>query len=61
MTKNKSMHEIVRRAKGKALEIRGRATGDRRTELRGRALRLNGKVRTAGRRFGRNLRAAAHR
>jgi uncharacterized protein YjbJ (UPF0337 family) len=61
MTATKSMHHIARRARGKALEIRGRATGNRRTRLRGRALQLNDRVRTAGRRLGRNLRAAAHK
>lgn len=61
MTADKSMHHIVGRARGKALEIRGRATGDRKTRMRGRALQFNSRVRTAGRRLGRNLRAAAHR
>lgn len=61
MTAAKSMHHIARRAKGKALEIRGRATGNRKTRLRGRALQLDSRVRTVGRRFGRGLRAAAHK
>ena len=61
MSATKSMHRLARRAKGKALEIGGRASGERRTRLRGRALQFDGRVRTAGRRLGRNLRALTHR
>lgn len=61
MTANTPMRHLARRAKGKALQIRGRAAGNRRTELRGRALQFNSRVRMAGRRLGRNLRAKAHR
>lgn len=61
MTTNRRIDQLMRRAKGKALKIRGRATGDRRTALRGRMTRMNGEMRHAAQRLGRDLRRTVHR
>lgn len=61
MTTNRTIDQFMRKAKGKALELRGRATGDRRTAWRGRMIRMRGEAQQATRRLSRNLRRAAHR
>lgn len=61
MTTTQTVHHLVRKAKGKALEVKGRATGDRRTTRRGRALRARDGAGLAVRRLGRRLRGASHR
>jgi len=55
------MHQLVRKAKGRMLEVKGRATGDRRSLLRGRVLRAKGDARLRAHRFGRRLRHSGHR
>jgi hypothetical protein len=55
------MHQLVRRAKGRMLEVKGRATGDRRSRLRGRMLRARGGARLRAHRFGTRLRRTTHR
>lgn len=55
------MHQLARKAKGRMLEMKGRATGDRRSLLRGRVLRAKGGARLSAHRFGRRLRHTAHR
>jgi uncharacterized protein YjbJ (UPF0337 family) len=61
MTRTEAMHQLVRKAKGRMLEVKGRATGDRRSQLRGRALRAQGGARLTAHRFGRKLRHVGHR
>jgi hypothetical protein len=61
MTTTRTIDQLMRRAKGRALEIKGRASGDRRTALRGRMTRMSGEMRHAAHRFGRDLRRAVHR
>lgn len=61
MTRTETLHQLVRKAKGRMLEAKGRATGDRRSLLRGRVLRAKGGARLKAHRFGRRLRHTAHR
>jgi len=61
MTRTGTMHQLVRKAKGRMLEVKGRATGDRRSLVRGRVLRARGDARLKAHRFGRRLRHSTHR
>lgn len=60
-TTRTKIDQLMRKAKSKALEVRGRATGDRRTRARGWMIRIGGDARLVGRRFSRRLRNVAHR
>jgi uncharacterized protein YjbJ (UPF0337 family) len=57
----KMMREFARKVRGSALETKGKVTGDRRTRLRGRFMRVRGEAGLRARRFGTHLRHIAHR
>ena len=61
MTTAQMMHRLVRTAKGRALDAKSRAIGDRRALRRRRMLRVNAASRLAARRLGRRLRRVASR
>lgn len=60
-TTRTTIDQLMRKAKGVALGVKGRATGDRRTRMRGWMIRRGVDARLAARRFSRRQRHTAHR
>ena len=60
-TTRTTIDQLMRKAKGVALKVKGRATGDQRTRARGWLVRRAADARLAARRISGRLRHTAHR
>ncbi|HET9172721.1 MAG TPA: hypothetical protein VFN97_25065 [Actinospica sp.] len=61
MSVSGTMRQFADKTKGRALQMRGRITGKRRTEAHGELLDARGDARASARRLTRRLRGLAHR
>ncbi|MBR7826593.1 hypothetical protein KDK95_09780 [Actinospica sp. MGRD01-02] len=60
MTAPRTMRQFMDMTKGRALQIRGRITGRRRTEVRGELKQARAESRASAHRLARRLRHVAH-